>query len=38
VVSLAMALVLILRPSGITGGREFSSAWLTRLRRPKEAT
>jgi branched-chain amino acid transport system permease protein len=38
VVALAMALVLILRPSGITGGREFSSAWLTRLRRPKEAT
>ena len=23
-----MALVLILRPSGITGGREFSLAWL----------
>jgi len=35
VVSLAMALVLILRPTGITGGREFSPAWLTR-RRAKE--
>jgi branched-chain amino acid transport system permease protein len=27
-----MALVLILRPSGITGGREVSLAWLRRLR------
>ncbi len=27
-----MALVLILRPSGITGGREFSVAWLQRRR------
>ncbi len=35
VVSFAMALVLILRPSGLTGGREFSPAWLTR-RRAKE--
>jgi len=36
VVSGAMALVLILRPSGITGGHEFSTAWLARLRRRKE--
>ena len=36
VVSGAMALVLILRPSGITGGREFSLAWLERLRPKKE--
>jgi branched-chain amino acid transport system permease protein len=36
VVAFAMAVVLILRPSGITGGREFSLAWLTRLRRAKE--
>ncbi len=36
VVSGAMALILILRPSGITGGREFSLAWLARLRRGKE--
>jgi len=36
VVSGAMALVLILRPSGITGGREFSLAWLSRLRPKKE--
>ena len=27
-----MALVLVLRPSGITGGREFSLAWLRRGR------
>jgi hypothetical protein len=27
-----MALVLILHPSGITGGREFSLAWLQRRR------
>jgi len=32
VVSALMALTLILRPSGITGGREFSLAWLGRLR------
>jgi len=38
VVSGAMALVLILRPSGITGGREFSLAWLTRSPRKKEPT
>jgi branched-chain amino acid transport system permease protein len=38
VVSGVMALILILRPSGITGGREFSLAWLTRLRREKEAS
>jgi branched-chain amino acid transport system permease protein len=36
VVSGAMALVLILRPSGITGGREFSLAWLARLRRERK--
>ena len=36
VVSGTMALVLILRPSGITGGREFSLAWLARLRRGRE--
>jgi branched-chain amino acid transport system permease protein len=30
VVGLLMALVLVLRPSGLTGGREFSLAWLTR--------
>jgi branched-chain amino acid transport system permease protein len=36
VVSTAMALVLILRPSGITGGREFSLAWLGRFQRRKE--
>jgi branched-chain amino acid transport system permease protein len=28
----AMALMLVLRPSGITGGREFSLAWLARRR------
>jgi branched-chain amino acid transport system permease protein len=33
VVSALMALVLILRPSGLTGGREFSLAPLLRLRR-----
>jgi branched-chain amino acid transport system permease protein len=33
-----MALTLVLRPSGITGGREFSLAWLDRLRRPKPST
>jgi branched-chain amino acid transport system permease protein len=36
VVSAAMALVLILKPSGITGGREFSLAWLTRRPQRKE--
>jgi branched-chain amino acid transport system permease protein len=35
VVSGAMALVLILRPSGITGGREFSLGWLAHLHRKK---
>jgi branched-chain amino acid transport system permease protein len=30
VVGAVMALVLILRPSGITGGREFPTAWLRR--------
>jgi branched-chain amino acid transport system permease protein len=33
VVGFLMALVLILRPSGITGGREFSLAWIGRMRR-----
>ena len=33
VVGFLMALVLILRPSGITGGREFSLAWTGRMRR-----
>ena len=32
VVGFLMALVLILRPSGLTGGREFSLAWLGRVR------
>jgi branched-chain amino acid transport system permease protein len=36
-VGAVMALVLVLRPSGITGGREFSLSWLGRLRR-KEST
>jgi hypothetical protein len=27
-----MALVLILRPSGLTGGREFALPWLRRRR------
>lgn len=36
-VGAVMALVLVLRPSGITGGREFSLGWLGRLRR-KEST
>jgi branched-chain amino acid transport system permease protein len=31
--SAVMALVLVLRPSGLTGGREFSLGWLTRIRR-----
>ncbi len=38
VVSGAMAVVLILRPSGITGGRECSLRWVARLRREKEVT
>jgi branched-chain amino acid transport system permease protein len=38
VVSGAMAVVLILRPSGITGGHEFSLRWVARLRREKEVT
>jgi branched-chain amino acid transport system permease protein len=33
VVGALMALVLIVRPSGLTGGREFSLAWLDRMRR-----
>jgi branched-chain amino acid transport system permease protein len=36
-VGAVMALVLILRPSGITGGREFSLGWLSHWRR-KEKT
>jgi branched-chain amino acid transport system permease protein len=36
-VGAVMALVLVLRPSGITGGREFSLTWLRQLRR-KEST
>jgi branched-chain amino acid transport system permease protein len=36
VVSVVMALVLILRPSGLTGGREFSLPAFGRLR-PAEA-
>ena len=32
VVSAVMALVLIVRPSGLTGGREFSLPTLTRAR------
>ncbi|HET7745285.1 MAG TPA: branched-chain amino acid ABC transporter permease [Gaiellaceae bacterium] len=31
--SAVMALVLVLRPSGLTGGREFSLGWLGRIRR-----
>jgi branched-chain amino acid transport system permease protein len=38
VVSLLMALVLILRPSGLTGGRELSLGLLARRLRPREAT
>lgn len=37
VVALAMAAILVLRPSGITGGREFSLPRLTRPRRTKES-
>ena len=33
-VGVVMALTLIVRPVGVTGGREFSLAWLGRLRRP----
>ena len=36
-VGAVMALVLILRPSGITGGREFSLSWFWHWRR-KEST
>ncbi len=36
-VGAVMALVLVLRPTGITGGREFSLTWLRQLRR-KERT
>jgi branched-chain amino acid transport system permease protein len=39
ILGLVMATMLILRPSGITGGREFSLAWAQRLagrRRPAE--
>jgi branched-chain amino acid transport system permease protein len=35
VVSALMALVLVLRPSGLTGGREFSLAPVARLRPPR---
>jgi hypothetical protein len=35
VVSALMALVLVLRPSGLTGGREFSLAAVARLRPPR---
>jgi len=38
VVSVLMALVLILRPGGLTGGRELSFGPLTRRLRPREAT
>jgi branched-chain amino acid transport system permease protein len=38
VVSLLMALVLILRPSGLTGGRELSLGPLTRRLSPRGAT
>jgi branched-chain amino acid transport system permease protein len=37
VVSALMALVLILRPSGLTGGRELSLGWIRRLRPATEA-
>ena len=37
VVSAIMALVVIVRPSGLTGGREFALPWLGRRRRPAEA-
>jgi branched-chain amino acid transport system permease protein len=33
VLGAAMGLMLLLRPLGITGGREFSLAWIARLRR-----
>ena len=36
VVSAIMALVVIVRPSGLTGGREFALPWLARRRRPAE--
>lgn len=37
VVSAIMALVVIVRPSGLTGGREFALPWLARRRRTAEA-
>ena len=37
VVGALMALVLILRPSGLTGGRELSLPWFTRRSRTSEA-
>jgi branched-chain amino acid transport system permease protein len=37
VVSAIMALVVIVRPSGLTGGREFALPWLARRRRPAGA-
>jgi branched-chain amino acid transport system permease protein len=37
VVSALMALVLILRPSGLTGGRELSLGWIRRFRPATEA-
>jgi hypothetical protein len=37
VVSAIMALVVIVRPSGLTGGREFALPRLARRRRPAEA-
>lgn len=37
VVSALMALVLILRPQGLTGGREFSAGPLVRMLRPAQA-
>ena len=38
VVGLLMALVLVVRPSGLTGGREFSLACARRLRRRRKET
>ena len=37
VVGFLMALVLVLRPTGLTGGRELSIGWLGRRLRPAEA-
>lgn len=36
-VGAVMALALVLRPSGLTGGREFSLAWLHSVRQRREA-